>query len=176
MIAISGRHIKNAMVERCRRNFTMPRRVVGLASARRKAGAHEWTVSAIRLPPTNNRRRSLTVQRPACRPRSRVLWPACRSLLRGLKSGAERAFELLLGPLDDVVELLVALRELRHHHRVDRLIVHLCTDLGAGRRTKHRRLLVAAWRVAVNHADRRFDRLPRLEVIHALERWQVIAD
>src|SRR5690348_5665050 len=40
-------------------------------------------------------------------------------------SSAQRAFELVLGPLDDLVELLVALREFGDHHGIDRLIVHL---------------------------------------------------
>src|SRR5450759_5644124 len=63
---------------------------------------------------------------------------------------AQGAFEFFLGPLDDVVELLVALRELRHHHGVDRLVVDLGADIRAGRRAGHRGLLVTAWRVAID--------------------------
>src|SRR6476660_6489604 len=91
-------------------------------------------------------------------------------------SGPQRAFELFLGPLDDVVELLVALRELRHHHGIDGLIVHLGTDFGTRGCAEHRRLLVTAWRVAVHHTLRRLDGLPGVEVVHALERGQVVTD
>jgi hypothetical protein len=45
----------------------------------------------------------------ACRP----MGPACiLSLCRKERSGAQRAFEFFLGPLDDVVELFFALAEL----------------------------------------------------------------
>src|SRR5215475_11459208 len=91
-------------------------------------------------------------------------------------SGAKRALKLLFGPLDDVVELLVALRELGGHHSINGLIVHLSTDFGACRCTEHRGLLVAAWGIAVNHTFRRLDRLPSIEIVHALERGQVVAD
>src|SRR5664279_5767210 len=73
---------------------------------------------------------------------------------------AQGAFEFFLGPLDDVVELLVALRELCHHHGVDRLVVDLGADIRAGRRAGHRGLLVTARRVAVHGANRRSDLLP----------------
>src|SRR5215510_7048878 len=92
------------------------------------------------------------------------------------RSRTQRAFELLLRPLDDVVELLVALRELGHHHGVDGLIVHLRTDFGARRRAEHRGLLVSSRWIAVDDALRRLDRLPGLEIVHALERRKVITD
>ena len=66
-------------------------------------------------------------------------------------SGAQRAFELFFRPLDDVVELLVALCKLCHHHGVDGLVVHLGADFGTRRRAEHRGLLVAARRIAVHH-------------------------
>src|ERR1700690_4108601 len=83
---------------------------------------------------------------------------------------APGAFEFFLGPLDDVVELLLALRELRHHHGVDRLVVDLGADIRAGRRAGHRGLLVTARRVAINGAGRRTDGLPGIEGVTALER------
>src|SRR5215831_10581073 len=98
----------------------------------------------------------------------------CHDVSRNLCT--QRAFELLLGPFDHVIELLVALRELRHHHGIDGLVVHLSADFGTRRRAEHRGLLVAAWRIAVDHALRRLDGLPGIEVVHALERRQVVAD
>src|SRR5262245_33796019 len=90
------------------------------------------------------------------------------------RSRTQRAFELLLRPLDDVVELLVALRELGHHHGIDGLVVHLGTNFRTRGRAEHRGLLIGPGRIAVHDALRRLDRLPGLEVVHALERWQVV--
>src|SRR6185295_636297 len=92
------------------------------------------------------------------------------------RSGAKRALKFLFRPLDDVVELLVALSELGDHHGIDGLVVHLSTDFGASRRAEHRGLLIAARWIAVNHTLRRLDCLPGIEVVHALERRQVVTD
>src|SRR4051812_24807882 len=68
-------------------------------------------------------------------------------------SNAKRPFELAFRPLDHVVELLVALRELGHHHGVDGLIVDLRADLGPRRASEDGGLLVTARRIGVDGAD-----------------------
>ena len=50
------------------------------------------------------------------------------------QSGAQCSFELLFGPLYNVVELLAPLREFRHQDGIDGQIVDLSTDLRSGRR------------------------------------------
>src|SRR5262249_26395499 len=100
-----------------------------------------------------------------CRPKG----PAYEFSTQGRSLRAQRAFKLFLSPLDDVVELFVALRELCHHHGIDGLVVHLGTDFGPRRRAEHRGLLVTPWRIAVHDALWRLDRLPRVKIIHALE-------
>src|SRR5215471_6564262 len=53
---------------------------------------------------------------------------------RGLApSGAQRAFELVLGPLDHVIEFLATLCELCHHDGIDGLVVDLCADFRSRR-------------------------------------------
>src|ERR1700728_3773896 len=89
---------------------------------------------------------------------------------------AQRAFELVLRPFDHVVDLFIALGDLGDHDRVDRLVVDLGADFGTRRRAGDRGLLVAARRIAINGADRRLDRLPGIEVVHGLERRQVVAE
>ena len=50
-------------------------------------------------------------------------------------SGTQRCFEFVLSPPDRFVELFAALRELGHHHGIDRLVVDLRADFRARRRT-----------------------------------------
>ena len=62
---------------------------------------------------------------------------------------AQGSFELVGRPFDDVVELLVALRELGDHHGVDRLVVDLRADFGARRGSGDLGLFVAAGRMLI---------------------------
>jgi hypothetical protein len=64
-------------------------------------------------------------------------------------SGTQRCFELVFGPLDRVVELFTALRELGLHHRIDRLVVDLRADFGARRGSGDLGLFVAAGRMLI---------------------------
>src|SRR5713226_4361996 len=91
-------------------------------------------------------------------------------------SGTQSALEFSLGPFDDVLELLAALGELRHHHGVDGLVVALGADLRPRGGTRHRGLFIAARRIAVDGAERRLDGLPSIKVVHALERRKIVAD
>src|ERR1043166_1542634 len=112
MITISGRHIRNAMVERRRMKRCRPLRRAACSPP--SAADHVCCTASTML--------ALWIARglTACRARG------TRSLRSG--SDAQRAFELAGRPLDHVVELLVALRELRHHDGVDRLVVDLRAD------------------------------------------------
>src|SRR3569833_1168365 len=101
----------------------------------------------------------------ACRPGGRHAY----SLSSRAGSGAQGAFQFLLGPLDHVVELLLALRELGDHDGVDRLVVDLRADLRACRSAQNRGLLVAARWISIDGARRRSDLVPGLEVVHRLE-------
>src|SRR3974390_3948411 len=110
-----------------------------------------------------------------------VKWMGPRAALSGgtpsfqqTPSASQGPLELALRPLDHFIELLVALREFGDHDGVDRLIVHLGSDLRTRRRAEDGGLLVAARRVAVGRAEWRLDFLPGLEVVEALERRQVV--
>src|SRR5665648_413901 len=121
MTRISGRHIRKAMVERRRaKRFSPPR--AGTARLRSTASFQYWAVCAMWKYP-----RIGLLFRLGDRAR-RPTGPARRSEATA-GSGAEGAFEFALGPLDHVVELLFALRELGDHHRIDRLIVDLRANL-----------------------------------------------
>src|SRR5437660_9469204 len=98
-----------------------------------------------------------------------------RSPARREPSDAQEALELGLRPLDDLVDRLVALRGIRHHDGVDRLVVDLRRDVRPRRIASDAGLLIAARWIVVDRTDRRLDLLPSIEVVEALERRQVVA-
>jgi len=91
-------------------------------------------------------------------------------------SEAQVPFELVRGPLDDIVKFLSALSESRDHHGMQRLIVDLRRDVGPRRMPGYRGYLIAARRIVVKGAKRGFYRLPGLEIVEAFEGWEVTAD
>src|SRR5262249_30176484 len=112
MIAISGRHITKAIVERRRITRRKPFCQARGESSPTGTGPYACgTISTMVCPfrlryhPRANHRHAGAMRRAA-------------------SSGAQRAFKLVLGPLDDVVEFLATLRELRHHDGVDGLVVN----------------------------------------------------
>src|SRR5437660_12921773 len=98
-----------------------------------------------------------------------------RSPARREPSDAQEALELGLRPLDDLVDRLVALRGLRHHDGVDRLVVDLRRDLTPRRIESDAGPLIAARWLAVDRTDPRRDPLPRIVLLQALAPRQVVA-
>src|SRR5262249_19005618 len=136
---ISGRHMMNAIVERRRISRARPR----LRNPRREALPARTGVQPRSTASTMER--SFRWAQTACPLRARGV-----SSFRRRRSGAQRAFELLLGPLDHVIESLATLRKLRDHDGVDRLVVNLSTNVGTRRRTRDRRHLVSARRIGID--------------------------
>src|SRR5215472_4997530 len=91
------------------------------------------------------------------------------------RSGSQSSFEFVLGPLDHVVELFITLCELGNHDRIDCLVVDLRANIRTRGEAQHRSLLVAAWRIAIDRSDRRFDGFPSVQIVHALKRRQIVA-
>src|SRR3984893_15067518 len=78
-------------------------------------------------------------------------------------SRAQETFDLLLRPLDRLVDRIVALRHLRHQHGRERLVVELRGDVGPRRIAGEAGLLIGARGIIVDRAEWRLDRLPGVE-------------
>src|SRR5215831_6544763 len=92
-----------------------------------------------------------------------------------LPSGPQQAFQFVLRPFDHFVDRLITLTNLCDYDRVKRLIIDLGRDIRPRRISGDGWLLVAARRIVVDRAGRRFDLLPRVEVVVALERRQIVS-
>src|ERR1700730_8220781 len=184
MIRISGRHIAKATTERCRIIRRSPPREERDGGETAIAGFHGCcaAVSTIVSYPARVESVYSSTDGLVCSvfqsntraghtgTRIFTMTPTCEA------SDTQGALEFPLGPFDDVLKLLAALRELRHHHGVDGLVVDLGTDLRPRGSASHRGLFIAAWRIAVDSAERRLDGFPGIEVVHALERGKIVAD
>src|SRR6266852_2163009 len=172
-IAISGRHIRKAIVLRRRMSRRMLARGRAAVSASCPGYRRAMSTMAFPSPVESRHRRGETAMTLFGLPPPRRERP---DQAGAASSGPQEAFELALRPLDHLVDRLVALAHLGDHDRVDRLVVDLGRDVRPRRVAGDARLLVAARRIIVDRAVRRLDLPPGVEVVIALERRQVVAD